>query len=117
MSPLASCLKFVQSDTSSLSSVVEIFRFLIANVQLNDEERVLFSDRRSMLLKPVHYAAYFLDPIHKGADLTEDEFEVMMEWILKVSNQLNLDQTELLHEVALYRYVINRCIWLSKFTL
>ena len=72
------------------------FNFLLPEMSmLNDQQKEEINDavtkRTNNCLKPIHYAAYMLDPRSQGIELDEEHEVDAMEFIHDVSQSLNID--------------------------
>lgn len=61
---------------------------------LNDEDKneILMATfrRMTMCIKPIHLAAYLLDPATQGAEMDEEETIEAMEYITTTANHLDI---------------------------
>ncbi|KAG7308255.1 hypothetical protein JYU34_006934 [Plutella xylostella] len=72
------------------------FNFIIPEItMLNDEHKEFITEaltrRTNNCLKPIHYAAYMLDPRSQGIELNEESEVDAMEFIHDVGQSLNID--------------------------
>lgn len=78
-----------------------------------DKQQILTSvaERRKMSIRPIHLAAYMLDPSAQGVELTQDEELQAMEFIHDLGQQLNLHNVTA--ELACYKAKEN--FWARQF--
>jgi hypothetical protein len=76
LKPIADGILYLESDNTRINEVFHyVFLIYKFTIDLDVYEKILdlFLARKDMLIKPVHLAAYLLDPKYKGEDLSFEE--------------------------------------------
>lgn len=132
LAPIANSIAKIESDDSVLSDVLEAFITIknsISSLEVSDflttetkEEILNYCDsRRSFCQKPIHLAAYLLDPTYhpyvhnKCVNLNDDEYYSATHFISKVADVLSIDNTLVFQNLAEYRarsqFWSNELLW------
>lgn len=83
LKPIAISLDMLQSDTTKIADVVEIWKNLInelSNIVDSDQMDIL-KKRYSQIVTPYHLLAYKLTPKYLGKNITQDENNEIMEFV------------------------------------
>ena len=117
LEPIASAIEKVESDEALLSDVQRLFVDLQAKVTaalpesplLKSEEKSVIdfiNNRRDFCIKPIHGAAYMLDPkCHEShdADLSEEQINSAYVVISAIARHLHLNEGKVMASLAKFR--------------
>ena len=113
LKPLARAIALIESDSSKLSDVPELFHFVLVDIRaallsspLQKHQRRIekfIAERKDFTLKPIHFAANILDPRYKGKHLSRDEKSLGLDVIEQFCDHLNLDRAEVMANLAQFR--------------
>lgn len=120
--PITECIFELEGNDHYISKVFIIFKnikskleFVLPSItMLSEEEKfeilVSVDLRASMCVKPIHMAAYMLDPREQGLELNQEQELLAMEFIYNEGQRLNLDVTP-----DLANYKAKECFWGKQF--
>lgn len=87
LKPIAEAILYLESDSIRINevfhyvyqiekSINELANKSIIEYELYEKIHGIFLKRKMMLIKPIHLAAYLLDPKYKGMELTREEVRI-----------------------------------------
>jgi hypothetical protein len=112
LKPITAAIIKFESDSYNMHKVFITLRDMKSQLQFdmpeitiiddNDKEHILSAveNRTAMCIKPIHLAAYLLDPVWQGAELSETQETDAVEMIYNMGNNLNCD---VMSDLAKYR--------------
>lgn len=120
LKPIALGINSLEGDKPNLSYAYDTIKSIENEIHanlgyLNKNEAKLIkqklSERRKFMFHPCQLAANFLNPKLKGKNLSEEEMSTAIDFIVNMGSYLNLNEAELLKDIADYR--IKNSLWKS----
>lgn len=99
LKPITEAIFQLEGNEYNINKVFMVFK----DIQSKVEKELLITaiqKRTAMVIKPIHYAAYMLDPTTTGLELNQNQEIEAMEFINDLANSLNID---CLADLAHYR--------------
>lgn len=128
LKPICHVISSIEGDDAVLSDVPYVFyeikKSLISlkstPLQTDEEEKFasVLKDRQTMCCQPVHLMTYILDPRYDDKDVTPEDFQLAVDFLIKFSSNLGLPSEEVIADFAKFQakegIYSNDVIWKSS---